>query len=167
MAAARATGVAVVVLLLAFLTLPSLVVIVVSFNPTAIMAFPPHGLSLRWYENALTYPQFQRAAVNSLIVTAAATLLALPIGTAAALALFRVIVSVNEFVVSLFVSTRVTEILPVAMFTYVVNYTDPTMAALSTLFIAATFVAVFAAERWLGLSRVFGLEGHARGGPSR
>ena len=272
MAAARATGVAVVVLLLAFLTLPSLVVIVVSFNPTAIMAFPPHGLSLRWYENALTYPQFQRAAVNSLIVTAAATLLALPIGTAAALALvrhrvaaravwaaallsplvvpgvaaglgflilaaglgllasrwvliavhvtlvlpfvirsvsvsvanldpaleraaaslgarparvfrrvtlpllrpglaaaalFAVIVSVNEFVVSLFVSTRVTEILPVAMFTYVVNYTDPTMAALSTLFIAATFVAVFAAERWLGLSRVFGLEGHARGGPSR
>src|SRR5207248_6120285 len=89
MAAARATGVAVVVLLLAFLTVPSLVVIVVSFNPTAIMAFPPYGLSLRWYENALTYPQFQRAAVNSLIVTAAATLLALPIGTAAALALVR------------------------------------------------------------------------------
>src|SRR5438105_1825112 len=89
MAAARATGVAVVVLLLAFLTLPSVVVIVVSFNPTTIMAFPPHGLSLRWYENALTYPQFQRAAVNSLIVTAAATLLALPIGTAAALALVR------------------------------------------------------------------------------
>jgi ABC-type spermidine/putrescine transport system permease subunit II len=53
------------------------------------------------------------------------------------------------------------------MFTYVVNYTDPTMAALSTVFIAATFVAVFAAERWLGLARVFGLEGHARGGPSR
>src|SRR6266404_4636836 len=252
MAAARATGVVVVVLLLAFLTLPSVVVIVVSFNPTTIMAFPPHGLSLRWYENALTYPQFQRAALNSLIVTAAATLLALPIGTAAALALvrhrvaaravwaaallsplvvpgvaaglgflilaaglgllasrwvliavhailvlpfvirsvsvsvanldpaleraaaslgarpsrvfrrvtlpllrpglfaailFAVIVSVNEFVVSLFVSTRVTEILPVAMFTYVVNYTDPTMAALSTLFIAATFVAVFAGER--------------------
>src|SRR5207253_3151399 len=89
MAAARATGVAVVVLLLAFLTVPSLVVIVVSFNRTAIMAFLPHGLSLRWYENALTYPQFQRAALNSLIVTAAATLLALPIGTAAALALVR------------------------------------------------------------------------------
>src|SRR5436190_1304377 len=194
MAAARATGVAVVVLLLAFLTLPSLVVIVVSFNPTAIMAFPPHGLSLRWYENALTYPQFQRAAVNSLIVTAAATLLALPIGTAAALALvrhrvaaslgarpsrvfrrvtlpllrpglaaaalFAVIVSVNEFVVSLFVSTRVTEILPVAMFTYVVNYTDPTMAALSTLFIAATFAAVLVADRFLDLSSVFQITPH-------
>jgi putative spermidine/putrescine transport system permease protein len=72
--------------------------------------------------------------------------------------LFAVIVSVNEFVVSLFVSTRVTEILPVAMFTYVVNYTDPTMAALSTLFIAATLVAVLAADRLLHLSRVFQIE---------
>jgi putative spermidine/putrescine transport system permease protein len=261
----RAAGIALVAASLAFLTLPSLVVIVMSFNATAIMAFPPNGVSLRWYANALTYPQFQKAAVNSLVVTAASALLAVPVGTAAALALvrhpvagralwsalllsplvvpgvaaglgflilaaglgaltsrwvliaahvilvlpfvirsvavsvanldpaleraaeslgarparvfwrvtlpllrpgvaaaalFAVIVSVNEFVVSLFVSTRVTEILPVAMFTYVVNYTDPTMAALSTLFIVATFVAVYAAERLIGLSRVFRLEGH-------
>lgn len=253
----------VVLALLGYMTLPTVVVIVASFNPTAILSFPPDGLSLRWYENALTYPQFRRAAVNSLLVTAASAGLALPIGTAAALALvrypvrlpglwntmllsplvipgvaaglgflilaaalgllanrivlvaahvvlvlpfvvrsvmvsvanldpmleraaaslgarpsrvfwrvtlpllrpglfaallFAVIVSVNEFVVSLFVSTRVTEILPVAMFTYVVNYTDPTMAALSTLFIAATFVVVFLADRFLHLSRVFQIE---------
>ncbi len=255
----------VVALLLGFMTLPTVIVVLASFNPTAILSFPPEGLSLRWYENALTYPQFRRAAVNSLIVTGASALGALPIGTAAALALvrhavpgravlaavllsplvipgvaaglgllilaarlgllashavlvvahvvlvlpfvvrsvmvsvtnldpmleraaaslgapprrvfwrvtlpllrpglfaallFAVIVSANEFVVSLFVSTRVTEILPVAMFTYVVNYTDPTMAALSTLFIAATFVIVFLADRFLRLSRVFQLDGH-------
>jgi putative spermidine/putrescine transport system permease protein len=269
----------------AFMTLPTVVVVVASFNPTAILSFPPEGLSLRWYENALTYPQFRRAAINSLIVTATSALVALPVGTAAALAvvrhpwpgrlraagrgapgagrgapgagrgaleavlmsplvipgvaaglgllivaaplgllanpivliaahvvlvlpfvirsvavsvanldpmleraaaslgarpwrvflrvtlpllrpglfaalLFAVIVSANEFVVSLFVSTRVTEILPVAMFTYVVNYTDPTMAALSTLFIAATFVTVFLADRFLGLSRVFQIGDH-------
>jgi putative spermidine/putrescine transport system permease protein len=69
--------------------------------------------------------------------------------------LFAVIVSLNEFVVSLFISNRVTEILPVAMFTYVVNYTDPTIAALSTLFIAGTFVAVWMADRFLGLGAVF------------
>jgi putative spermidine/putrescine transport system permease protein len=251
--------------LLAFMTLPTIVVVIASFNPTAILSFPPAGLSLRWYENALTYPQFRRAAGNSLIVTAASALVALPVGTAAALALvrhplrargfwnalllsplvvpgvavglgllilaaplgllanpavliaahvvlvlpfvvrsvavsvanldpmleraaaslgarparvfwrvtlpllrpglfaallFAVIVSVNEFVVSLFVSTRVTEILPVAMFTYVVNYTDPTMAALSTLFILATFVAVALADRFLALSRVFQIGDH-------
>jgi putative spermidine/putrescine transport system permease protein len=254
-----------VLIALAFMTLPTVVVVVASFNPTAILSFPPEGLSLRWYEQALTYPQFRRAAVNSLIVTGASAVLALPIGTAAALALvrhrvpasaawsavilsplvipgvaaglgflivtarlglltnhvmlvaahvvmvlpfvvrsvmvsvanldptleraaaslgarpwrvfrrvtlpllrpglfaallFAVIVSANEFVVSLFVSTRVTEILPVAMFNYVVNYTDPTIAALSTLFIAATFVAVVLADRFLRLARVFQIGEH-------
>jgi putative spermidine/putrescine transport system permease protein len=253
-------GRAVVVALVAFMTLPTVVVVGVSFNPTAIMSFPPDGLSLRWYVNALTYPQFQRAAVNSLLVTAGATLLILPIGTAAALALergrlrrrqlwatlllsplvvpgvaaglgflilaaglgllrsravmilahmalvlpfvvrsvwvsvrnldpmleraaaslgatpwrtfrrvtlpllrpglfagtlFAVIVSANEFVVSLFLSNRVTEILPVAMFTYVVNYTDPTIAALSSLFIGGTFALVWLADRFFGLAAVF------------
>jgi putative spermidine/putrescine transport system permease protein len=69
--------------------------------------------------------------------------------------LFAVIVSLNEFVVSLFISTRLTEILPVAMFSYVVNYTDPTIAALSTLFIAGTFLIVWLADRYLDLGGVF------------
>lgn len=259
---ARRAGVLIVAALAVYLTLPSAVVVVASFNPTAILSFPPRGLSLRWYVNALTYPPFQRAALNSVFVTTASAALALPIGTAAAFALtrrrvrahallsavllsplvvpgvaaglgflilaarlgvlasrgvlvavhvvlvlpfviravavsvasldpmleraaaslgarprraflrvtlpllrpglgagllFAVLVSLNEFVVSLFVSTRVTEVLPVAMFTYVVNYTDPTMAAISTLFIVATLVVVFAAGRWLRLARVFDL----------
>lgn len=250
----------VVLALVAFMTLPTVVVIAVSFNPTAILSFPPAGFSWRWYVNVLTYPQFQRAALNSLLVTAGAVTLALPIGTLAALALergrlrapnlwaalllsplvvpgvaaglgflilaaaagllrsravlivahvalvlpfvvrsvwvsvrnldptleraaaslgapprrvffrvtlpllrpglfaallFAVVVSANEFVVSLFISNRVTEILPVAMFSYVVNYTDPTIAALSSLFIAATFLMVWLADRYLGLGRVF------------
>jgi putative spermidine/putrescine transport system permease protein len=249
-----------VVLLVAFMTLPTLVVVAVSFNPTAILSFPPSGFSLRWYHNVLTYPQFQRAALNSLVVTGGAVILVLPIGTLAALALergrlrgrhvwaalllsplvvpgvaaglgflilaaalgllrsrgvlivahvvlvlpfvvrsvwvsvrnidpaleraaaslgatpwrvfrrvtlpllrpgifagllFAVVVSLNEFVVSLFISNRVTEILPVAMFTYVVNYTDPTIAALSTLFIAVTVLLVWLADRYLNLGRVF------------
>jgi putative spermidine/putrescine transport system permease protein len=249
-----------VVLLLAFMTLPTVVVVAVSFNPTAILSFPPSGLSTRWYVNVVTYPQFQRAMWNSLLVTAGAVALAMPIGTAAALALargrahsasiwatlllsplvvpgvaaglgflilgaalgllrsrsvliaahvalvlpfvvrsvwvsvrnldptleraaaslgatpwrtfrrvtlpllrpgllaallFAVIVSLNEFVVSLFISTRLTEILPVAMFTYVVNYTDPSIAALSTLFILGTFLVVWLADRFLGLGHVF------------
>lgn len=249
-----------VVALLVFMTVPTVVVIAVSFNPTAILSFPPAGLSLRWYANVVAYPQFRRAAMNSLLVTAAAAALALPAGTLAALALergrlrgrsvwaamllsplvvpgvaaglgflilaaglgllrsrsvlvaahvalvlpfvvrsvwvsvrnldpvleraaaslgatpwrvfrrvtlpllrpglfagllFAVVVSLNEFVVSLFISNRVTEILPVAMFTYVVNYTDPTIAALSSLFIVVTFLVVWLADRYLNLARVF------------
>jgi len=37
-----------VVALLAFMTLPTVVVIAVSFNPTAILAFPPSGARGRW-----------------------------------------------------------------------------------------------------------------------
>jgi putative spermidine/putrescine transport system permease protein len=48
------------------------------------------------------------------------------------------------------------------MFTYVVNYTDPTLAALSTLFIVATVVVVFVADRVLDLSRVFQIGEHGR-----
>lgn len=253
--------------LVAFLTFPTLVVVVASFNDTAILSFPPQGYSLRWYINALTYPQFQRAALNSLLVTVTSAALVLPLGTASVLALersrlrgrafwaaallspliipgvvsglgllilgaalgllqsrwilifahlvmvlpfvlrsiwvsvanldpnleraaaslgaspwrvfwwvtlpllrpglfaallFAVIISLNEFVVSLFISTRLTEILPVAMFTYVVNYTDPTIAALSTLFILGTFVSVFLADRLLDMSSIFQI-GHGGG----
>jgi ABC-type spermidine/putrescine transport system permease subunit II len=41
------------------------------------------------------------------------------------------------------------------MFTYVVNYTDPTIAALSTLYIAATFLVIWLADRFLDLGRLF------------
>jgi putative spermidine/putrescine transport system permease protein len=75
--------------LVAFLTFPTVVVIVASFNHTAILSFPPQAYSLRWYVNAVTYPQFQRAAVNSALVTVASAALVLPLGTAAVLALER------------------------------------------------------------------------------
>ncbi len=39
----------VVAALLAFMTLPTVVVMAVSFNPTAILSFPPAGFSFRWY----------------------------------------------------------------------------------------------------------------------
>src|SRR5206468_4092797 len=180
----RVIGRVVVGLLVGFMTLPTAVVVVASFNPTAILSFPPEGLSLRWYENALTYAQFQRAAVNSVIVTGASALLALPIGTAAALALVRRPLRARGFWSAMLLSPLIipgvaigpgflilaarfgllahravliaahTVILPVAMFTYVVNYTDPTMAALSTLFIGATLIAVLLTDRLLGLSRI-------------
>jgi ABC-type spermidine/putrescine transport system permease subunit II len=41
------------------------------------------------------------------------------------------------------------------MFSYVVNYTDPTIAALSTLFIVGTFLTVWLADRFLDLGGAF------------
>ena len=62
--------------------------------------------------------------------------------------------SLNEFVVSLFISTRLTEILrwPCSLRGQLHR---SSIAALSTLFILGTFLVVWLADRFLGLGRVF------------
>ncbi len=68
--------------ILAYMTVPTLVVLMTSVNPTEILAFPPEGISFIWYEKALTYPDFQIAFKNGLIVTSMASTLALIVGSA-------------------------------------------------------------------------------------
>lgn len=78
-----------VVAILTYMTLPTLVVLMTSVNPTEILAFPPEGVSFQWYEKALTYPDFQRAFKNGLIVTSLASTLALIVGSAFAWLVYR------------------------------------------------------------------------------
>jgi putative spermidine/putrescine transport system permease protein len=70
-----------VVAILAYMTVPTLVVLMTSVNPTEILAFPPEGISFKWYHKAVTYPDFQIAFKNGLIVTTCASTLALIIGS--------------------------------------------------------------------------------------
>lgn len=72
--------------------------------------------------------------------------------------LFAAILSFNEFTATLFVTGQRTQTLPVAMYTYVREYADPTMAALSALLIGATVLFLVAANRWLGLERILSIE---------
>lgn len=74
-------------LMLLFLVAPTLIVVPMSFSPTNLLTFPPKGLSLRWYEEYFTKPTWQDATWVSLRASFLATLLATPIGTAAAYAL--------------------------------------------------------------------------------
>lgn len=72
--------------------------------------------------------------------------------------LFAAILSFNEFTATLFVTGQRTQTLPVAMYTYVREYADPTMAALSSMLIAVTVLFLVAANRWLGLERILSIE---------
>jgi putative spermidine/putrescine transport system permease protein len=251
--------------ILAYMTIPALVVIMTSFSPTELLEFPPSGLSLRWYARALAYPDFRSAFANGLVVTAFASTIALLIGSAfaylieryafrgrAALeavlssplivphfttgfgflllgaslhlgqsyavviaahilltlpfvirsvyvslrnldpaleraaanlgaspfdVLWRVtvpllipgmaggwlvaaILSLTEFTASLYVTAQRTQTLPVAMYTYVREYTDPTIAAVSALLIAFTTLLMFVANRYLGLRRILAIDAH-------
>jgi putative spermidine/putrescine transport system permease protein len=78
-----------VVLVGAFLILPTLVVIPVSFTSGRVVEFPTPGLSTQWYENAASNDAWRIAILTSIKVAIASTLLSVTIGTMAALAIER------------------------------------------------------------------------------
>lgn len=254
---------AVLALILIYMVVPSLVVIMASFNDRAILSFPPQNLSWRWFNKALNYEDFRNGFYNGLIVTAWASGIAMVVGTTFAYAidrfefrgkqtletlllsplviphftvglaflilasqlawartfslvvvthvilvlpfvlrsvyvslknldttveraaaslgasplqvllridlpllapglfggwLFAAILSFNEFTASLFVTGQRTQTLPVAMYTYVREYADPSMAAISTMFIVSTALILIVANRFLGLRRILAID---------
>lgn len=76
-------------LAIAFLLLPILVVVPVSFNDTAVFRFPPTGFSLRWYARAWQIDELSRALLLSAAVAALSTAASLLLGTLCAVALVR------------------------------------------------------------------------------
>jgi putative spermidine/putrescine transport system permease protein len=75
--------------------------------------------------------------------------------------LFAAILSFNEFTASLFVTSQRTQTLPVAMYNYVREYADPTMAAMSLIFIAVTATLLIIANAFFGLGKVLNVD-HGR-----
>jgi putative spermidine/putrescine transport system permease protein len=74
---------------LAFLYLPLMVVVVQSFNDSTSLAWPPKGLTTRWWTAAYHSSGARHALLTSLKVALGATLVALLLGTMAALAVHR------------------------------------------------------------------------------
>jgi len=252
-----------VILILLFLSIPSLVIVVSSFNASPVLDFPPRGLALRWYLNLAERPDFRLGFINTLVVGGISTLIALSAGMGGAIAIFRgslpgrqvihamalstlvlpgvligvgllmlaskaggvggftvviiahvlmvlpfvlrsllvslenidenlekaamifgasplkkfyyvtlpmlkpgigagilfaLVTSVNEFAVSLFVVARSTQTLPVVLFNYTMAYVDPTIAAVSTLYILATILVVLLMQRLGGMAQILRLE---------
>jgi putative spermidine/putrescine transport system permease protein len=257
------TGRVLVLAILAYIILPAIVVGIAAFNDKALLSFPPQQLSLRWFYNAINYPDFRSGFRNGLIVALSSSLIALVVGAAFAYVLdryefvskraieglllaplvvphftvglgllilaaqlgatrgftvvivchvilvlpfvlrsvyislrnldqrlelaasslggrpgrvlmtvtlpllapglfsgwlFAVILSFNEFTASLVVTAQRTQTLPVAMYNYVREYADPTMAALSVIFIVVTATVLAIANAFLGLGKVLNVE---------
>ena len=77
------------VVVLAFLLLPTLIIVPMSLSPENVLHFPPSGLSWRWYQAFLTDPDWVSATLFSVQVAALTTLASVVVGTAAAVALVR------------------------------------------------------------------------------
>ena len=72
-----------------FLYLPIAVLVVYSFNGTGVGGFPPRDLTLAWYHTLFADSAIWESVANSLLVAAAAVVIALGLGIPAALALHR------------------------------------------------------------------------------
>lgn len=74
--------------------------------------------------------------------------------------LFAAILSFNEFTATLFVSNQATQTLPVAMYNYVREYADPTLAALSVIYIVVTALLLTLANLFFGLGKILNVDAH-------
>ncbi|RZL55706.1 MAG: ABC transporter permease subunit [Variovorax sp.] len=80
---------AVVLVLLAFLSLPPLLMIPLSFAGGSGLNWPPQGFSLQWYREMFESPLWTQALTRSLVVGLGAGVLSMLIGTPAAFLLAR------------------------------------------------------------------------------
>ena len=76
-------------LLAAFMAVPLVLVVLFSFNRSALTSLPLTGFTLDWYRKLFTLGAFWPALWNSLIVAAFVAVLSVVIGTMAALVLAR------------------------------------------------------------------------------
>ncbi len=78
-----------VALLVIFFLAPLVIVVPVAFSGDSYLTFPPHSLSLRWFESVISDGAWRQAALNSLVTGVIATLLSLCIGLPLAFGLVR------------------------------------------------------------------------------
>ncbi len=85
----RTAFVALTVVAMVFLIVPTIIVLITSLTASESLRFPPSGLSLRWYYALLDADQMQRAAWNSLIIAFWTTIICVVLGTAASIGIAR------------------------------------------------------------------------------
>lgn len=73
----------------AYLLLPIVVVVLAPLGDTGYLAFPPQGLTLKWYAAALDDTRYLTAALSSLKIAIASAAISCVIGVAAAYGLTR------------------------------------------------------------------------------
>ena len=78
-----------IALITGLLLFPLLVVLLISFDTSAYIAFPPSGYHLQWYRGLPQNPNFTLSFINSLIVASASTVIAVLVGVPAALVISR------------------------------------------------------------------------------
>jgi putative spermidine/putrescine transport system permease protein len=103
---------------LAFLVVPILVIVPLSFSSGSFFHYPLPGLSLRWYEDFFASSFWLSSLFNSLLVGTSATILATSLGTLAALGLWRSRFPGQGLVLALLISPIVVPVVIIAVGVY-------------------------------------------------
>ncbi len=110
---ARVLGFVLIGAILLYMLVPLAVVIGSSVSASEFLVFPPKGLSLRWYGEVLGSQKYLAAGWTSLQLAFVVTILAVVIGTPAAIAIYRLKFRGAEALGALFLSPL---ILPTLIF---------------------------------------------------
>lgn len=111
---------AIFILIVLFLILPLLFLVPISLTASQFLEFPPRELSLRWYAEFFGNPVWMQAARVSLIVGIGATVLALVVGTMAAVALVRAEFPGKGILTALFIAPLILPTVILALALYMV-----------------------------------------------
>lgn len=130
------------VVVMAFLILPCLLVIPMSFSASTSLSFPPKSWSIRWYQSYLLEPEWQDATIVSLKVAVFTTLLATPLGTAAAYGLSILKSPLAGFIRTLFMLPMMVPTILVAVGAFFVYVKLGLNNTLTGLVIAHTMLAL-------------------------
>ncbi|HEY0525069.1 MAG TPA: ABC transporter permease [Stellaceae bacterium] len=114
----RAAQWAFCVLVFLFLVAPILAVVPLSFTSGTFLIYPLPGLSLRWYHDLFTAPEWIRSLKNSLIVGLAATALATVLGTLASIGLVRGRLPFSGLIMGLVLSPMIVPVIITAVGLY-------------------------------------------------
>lgn len=128
-------------LTLAFLLLPIVAILPLSFNGGEFLTYPLNGYSLRWYETLFTEPRWQLALRNSMLIGAASAFLATVLGTLAAIGLSMAELPGKRLLNGIILAPL---IIPVVI--YAVGYSF----VISPLGMNATFTSIIVAHAVLG-----------------
>lgn len=104
--------------ILAFLMLPVLVIIPLSFSADSFLTYPINDFSLRWYREIFSPGPWVNSLKNSLIVAPLATILAMFFGTLAAVGLNRADFPGKGLILALLISPMVVPLVIVAVGMY-------------------------------------------------
>jgi putative spermidine/putrescine transport system permease protein len=125
----------------AFLLLPVLAVIPLSFNSGSFLTYPMAGFSTRWYSDFFTSARWLPSLWNSLFVGSIATLIATLLGTAAALGMDRMGGVPRQMLNAVFLMPVVVPIIVIASSLY---------ALFATLGLTASYLGLILAHALLG-----------------